>query len=342
MLTATLAGQSVVAKRSCTADALGRLIGDLESLVKTVRTDIYVGPRDDSGATVGDYVARSVARIDGLLIRHTPASLRDATYAGLADDPVAALRKLRALKTLTIGWPRRPHGGVLRVVHAAHSPEDAEIAWSSLETELAFVVSETIEAERRIAALMARRGIAAPDGFGSMPPPALPARGSAPPSRALARRLDAIAALVSMLPTGVYTTRVDGRVSGTVGEHVRHCLDHVAALAVVGPGATLSYDRRARGTAVEREPEAALSEIGRLKTAIDGLAARPLDERIRVSSMVDVSGECVVVASTIGRELAFVISHTIHHQATIAAVLALQGIEPPAAFGYAPSTLRPH
>jgi hypothetical protein len=44
--------------------------------------------------------------------------------------------------------------------------------------------------------------------------------------------------------------------------------------------------------------------------------------------------------SSIGRELQFLLSHTIHHYALIALALRLQGYEPSAEFGVAPSTLQ--
>jgi uncharacterized damage-inducible protein DinB len=324
------------------AEAAVRVIDELESLLTTIRTDLYVGPRDDGGATVGELIAGCVLRIDTLMapgVRKAHGSVR---FEQLAEDPVAALRKLRVVRTAAARWPRQPLSTVVRVTHAAASPEDAEAAWSTLGTELAFAISEVVAAQRRIRALLTRCGVAVPNGFGATTPPPLRARSSSPPSRALANRLDNIESLVMTLPAGVYTTRVDGRVSGTLGEHVRHCLDHIAALASSQPDTTLSYDRRQRGTAVECDPTAALQEILRLKAAVDGLSTRSLDEPIRVSSLVDASGEAIVATSSLGRELAFVISHTIHHQATMAAVLALQGLEPPAAFGFAPSTLRAH
>lgn len=325
------------------AEMIVSLIDELESLLETIRTDIYVGPRDDGGATIGELVAGCVLRLDALLTRGVADAGRCARIAlQVADDPVAALRKLRVVRVAAVRWPRQPLSTNVRMTHAASSPEDAEGAWSTLGTELAFVVSDTIAAQRRIAALLVRCGVSAPDGFGATTPPALRARSSSPPSRALANRLDSIGSMVMALPTGAYTTRVDGRVSGTLGEHVRHCLDHIAALAGSRPDATLSYDRRQRGTAIERDPGAALQEISKLKAAVDRLSIRSLDEPIRVSSLVDTSGEAIVATSTLGRELAFVVSHTIHHQATMAAVLALQGLEPPAAFGFAPSTLRAH
>jgi uncharacterized damage-inducible protein DinB len=121
---------------------------------------------------------------------------------------------------------------------------------------------------------------------------------------------------------------------------VRHCLDHVSALLAADASSTLSYDHRRRGTAIETDPSAALQQILRLKAALERWSARSLDEPIRVSSMIDPSGASLAGWSTLGRELAFVLSHTIHHQATIAAVLALHGVEPPPGFGYAPSTPR--
>ena len=36
----------------------------------------------------------------------------------------------------------------------------------------------------------------------------------------------------------------------------------------------------------------------------------------------------------------FLLSHTVHHYALIGAILRLSGVEPPAGFGLAPSTLR--
>lgn len=159
-------------------------------------------------------------------------------------------------------------------------------------------------------------------------------------SFALSRLLDELSSVVIELPTEVYRATLDTAVSGTIGEHIRHCLDHVSALLSAGPSETLSYDHRQRGTTIETEPSAALQQILRLKAALVRWPMRSLDEPILVSSMIAPGGESVVGWSTLARELAFVMSHTIHHQAMIAVLLTLYGLAVPDRFGHSPSTPR--
>jgi len=47
----------------------------------------------------------------------------------------------------------------------------------------------------------------------------------------------------------------------------------------------------------------------------------------------------VEVETTVGRELAFVLSHTVHHNALIAVMAKTLGVPVPERFGYAPSTI---
>jgi uncharacterized damage-inducible protein DinB len=155
---------------------------------------------------------------------------------------------------------------------------------------------------------------------------------------ALQQLLGDTAVLLLGIDATMYVARPAERVSGSVGEHVRHLLDHVAALVAADPGVALSYDHRERGTAVEIDPAAALRQILRLQAALGRWAERPLDTPVRVTSRIDAGGPPVVGWSTLGRELAFVVSHTIHHQAMIALLLAVQGMATPERFGYAPST----
>jgi hypothetical protein len=157
---------------------------------------------------------------------------------------------------------------------------------------------------------------------------------------ALTRLLDELAEALLTVDVAVYCARLESKVSGTIGEHVRHCLDHVAALLTADPAVPLSYDRRERGTAVETNPGAALHQILRLKAMLARWHDRALDAPICVTSIVAAQREAVVSWSTLARELVFVLSHTVHHQALIALLLLLHGVSVPDGFGYAPSTPR--
>jgi uncharacterized damage-inducible protein DinB len=171
--------------------------------------------------------------------------------------------------------------------------------------------------------------------------PLLP-RSSASPSWALWRALDELESVLSDVMPDVYCARLAAAVSGSIGEHVRHCLDHVSALLAADPATTLSYDRRQRGTAVETDPAEALRQVMQLKHALGAWSARSLDEPLRVASLLSASDDAVTGWSTLGREVAFVVSHTIHHQAMIGMLLAIHGYAVPERFGYSPSTPRRH
>ena len=162
------------------------------------------------------------------------------------------------------------------------------------------------------------------------------------PANVVSRQLDDIAAVVMSLDDATYVARPIGGVSGSIGEHVRHCLDHIGALVAATGSRPLSYDHRERGTTVERDPAEALRLIMRLKSAVDRWGSRAMDEPVCVVSMLTAAGETVTGWSTLGRELAFVSSHTIHHEAMIAVLLSLAGGEVPDRFGLAPGTPSRH
>ena len=136
-----------------------------------------------------------------------------------------------------------------------------------------------------------------------------------------------------------YRRKPVGVVSSNVGGHVRHCLDHVEALLAGVEEGEVNYDRRRRGTEVETSREAALDVIRRQERQL--LAFPPHSERrpLRLSAMVSSCLPPTEVETTVGRELAFVLSHTVHHNALIAVMALTLGVAVPDRFGYAPSTI---
>jgi uncharacterized damage-inducible protein DinB len=214
--------------------------------------------------------------------------------------------------------------------------------WSTPDIELEFVCSRVVNLQKLIEQELHAHGFRVPEEFGSMELQPLRARSSTPPAVALWRLLDEIETLLRGLTPEIYCARYASPVSGSIGEHVRHCLDHVAALLAADSMETLSYDRRRRGTAVESDPAEALRQLASLKSVSVAWSSRSLDEPIRVASMISPSGETLAGWSTLARELAFVVSHTIHHQAIIGVLLAMHDVAVPERFGHSPSTPRRH
>jgi hypothetical protein len=161
------------------------------------------------------------------------------------------------------------------------------------------------------------------------------------PVAALESALEDLAAVVAALSRDAYTARLFPNASGSIGQHVRHCLDHVSALVAADPASCLSYDLRERGTATETDPAQALRclQLLRIKIAVGRWSTR-LDEPICVISAVTRDGAMWTGMSTLAREAAFVLSHTIHHQAMIGLLASLHGSDVPDGFGFAPSTPR--
>ncbi|MBX9736263.1 MAG: DinB family protein [Phycisphaerales bacterium] len=125
----------------------------------------------------------------------------------------------------------------------------------------------------------------------------------------------------------------------TIGGHMRHSIDHLAALVdglIVG---VVAYDRRARGTPIETDRNAAATELARLATAFEALSDADPARPLTVEVMATRAGAFQAVTSTLARELAFVLSHTVHHQATLRGMVVACGVTVPDNFGFANATI---
>jgi uncharacterized damage-inducible protein DinB len=156
---------------------------------------------------------------------------------------------------------------------------------------------------------------------------------------ALQAQLRSLREVIERLQAEDYRSAPSG-VSGSIGAHVRHCLDHVDALLTGMDGFEMTYDSRARGTAAETDPLIAMIEIDRLCVELDDLSEQTLTRPVALRSVAQRGRVPVRVSSTLGREVAFVIQHTIHHCAILAILLELVGMDVSNGFGYAPSTPR--
>ena len=160
-----------------------------------------------------------------------------------------------------------------------------------------------------------------------------------PAFHALADVLAQVADVVRRLSDDAYVAPGPRGVSGSVGAHVRHCLDHILALEHALVSRQIDYGARPRGGCLETDRCAAVAALDAARARLLTLDDRWLAGLVQVRTQLARNGRTVENRSTIGRELAFVISHTIHHSATINVLLHQHGeVTTPAGFGYAPST----
>lgn len=163
-------------------------------------------------------------------------------------------------------------------------------------------------------------------------------------SHALAAALAPLSALLESLSPADYIAKPLGG-SGSIGGHVRHVLDHsekwVAACEQIESDrvSVLDYELRERGTDVECDLACGLAAVADQMRRISKLNAAWTRSAVDVVQMLHPDLPPVFTRSSLARELAFVISHTIHHQAIIAQIAATFDLALPNGFGYAPATL---
>lgn len=147
---------------------------------------------------------------------------------------------------------------------------------------------------------------------------------------------------VREVPGNVYASESQVLPGGTVGKHLRHVLDHYAAIVeteVLSGTGEVDYDHRDRDTPMESDREAAIARVAALRARVAGLARVSEATTLKVRVMVTGDGGEAVLGSTLARELAFATHHAVHHQAMMKAIAGEFGVEAGPEFGKAPSTI---
>jgi len=127
---------------------------------------------------------------------------------------------------------------------------------------------------------------------------------------------------------------------GSVGAQYRHVLDHYGSLLGGLASGLVDYDAREREPLLEASRAAADERTGFLCDALGRLSGADLSRPLRVHLAASANeAEAEPWPSSLGRELLFVVSHTVHHFAIIRLLLAERGHSCAAEFGVAPSTL---
>ena len=148
--------------------------------------------------------------------------------------------------------------------------------------------------------------------------------------------------LLGRLTDDQYATAGPGRYASSVGAHIRHILDHYFRFLDGLSGGRIDYDSRTRDPRIEDDRAFAIAQfngtIVRLQSFVGVDARHALETRVEVGDVA--AGDVEWVASTVGREIDFLLSHAIHHYGMIAIMLRMEGFDPGSEFGVAPSTLR--
>lgn len=147
------------------------------------------------------------------------------------------------------------------------------------------------------------------------------------------------AALLEGLSVEIFTTQDERCLGGSIGGHARHCIEFYQGFLGALDSGQLDYDARARNPLIESDPAFASECLRQVAEELIEIKGRDTSRELQVVENHD-STEPAWSPSSIGRELRFLLSHTIHHYALIAILLRLRGINPPKTFGVAPSTLR--
>lgn len=107
--------------------------------------------------------------------------------------------------------------------------------------------------------------------------------------------------------------------NSTIGQHIRHILEFYLLLIQGGKSGVISYDKRKRDIDIESKREKALSIITEI---CKELAFLNEDKSIHFEADYSTTGgKNKLIESSVGRELAYCIEHSIHHQAIIKAAL---------------------
>lgn len=175
-----------------------------------------------------------------------------------------------------------------------------------------------------------------------MPSPMTPTPMQSTPSVAAAASaiLGQCALFIGALPESVYARDSLALKGGTIGKHIRHTVDHFsAALACLDSGEPIDYDNRVREVPMETSPALALDAIGSIRARLDALDGPAIGCPVKIRVMLAGDGTEATLDSSLGRELHFALHHAVHHHAMLKAIAGEFGVEVPAEFGLAPSTI---
>ncbi len=144
--------------------------------------------------------------------------------------------------------------------------------------------------------------------------------------------------LLNTLDPVRYASRVPACFNAAPGGHLRHVVDHYLGLLDGLVNGRVDYEHRSRDPLIESDSSYAAGIIESIMVRLR--AVEVADRKLQVRAETGGDSDDAWCASSLLRELEFLLSHTVHHYALIATMCRLLGHEPVSDFGMAPSTLK--
>jgi hypothetical protein len=141
--------------------------------------------------------------------------------------------------------------------------------------------------------------------------------------------------LLGHIDEATFVNSPQGLAPHRVGSHLRHVLEFYECFLDGLDASQIDYDARKRDDLIERSRHVAAAKICTILRRLEALTF--LEDHMLQVRVENGDG---YLASSVGRELQALSSHTIHHFALIAVTLRLHGIQVDPSFGMSPSTLR--
>lgn len=120
--------------------------------------------------------------------------------------------------------------------------------------------------------------------------------------------------------------------------HLGHCLDHFTCLIRGLETGVVDYDARDRSSAIENNASVLLNALHQITAELARLEGKMVVRPLEVIQTAAPGRGRHQVQSTLGRELVFLSSHTLHHLALLIEIAAAKGMELPRELGMAFST----
>jgi len=154
------------------------------------------------------------------------------------------------------------------------------------------------------------------------------------------KKLKEIKNLLVRLPPNLYTAPKEILTGATIGQHFRHILEFYFCLEKGTKSGTVCYDDRERNLLIESDVIYAVNSI---ENSIHFIVSLKEDKPLLLNANYShIPNEQTIIQTSLYRELAYALDHTVHHLAIVKIALSEEKdkVELDSNFGVAPSTIR--